>query len=851
MVALTGLLERSDELRLLGAALRGEGDRLLLIEGEAGFGKTELIRAAIADAPSDLDVLVGACEPLDIPAPFAPLFEVIRALPHDLAEQILHGSDGLVVYAGVLEVLRARPTVLVVDDAHWADSATVGLLRYLGRRIADTPSVLIIAFRPDGLAENDDAYDLIAELSSRGSRLPLTALSIDGVRTLAAGSDLDANTVLHRTGGNPFFVVEVIRQPAAAVPTTISDAVAARLRHLPIGTQHLLETLSLCPDGLDVTVAVGLGPDAGRHIDLACDRRLLLLDSDRVRFRHELIRSSIAMSISPLRRRDLHRQLALALEPLAATQRDVSHLAFHFAEAGDGRRAIDYSVRAARDAIATGAHRMAADSLTRALEYRSMMSDTELDAILGMAAVELIHVGRFDEAIRAAEDRLPLATDDAGRAAVLAQQSFCWTRLVGCVRGRDLAERSLALDPTSGGSHAALAERILGNAAMDEGHWPGAVLHGRRSIDLARAAGDVELEAQALNNTGLALTAIGDREGFDLMAEAARLAIEHRLDDTAAMALNNVGYCHLLHLRLDEARRWFERGIEHCVQRQLDSWHMSLLSASALLELNAGNLDEARRYLDARLDTRACRNSVAEARGVHLRLDMRSNVHVADQLTSLLDELDGELLTHWDRADLISQVGEAAWLGALDRRVCQERFERAYATPGFLDDAWAFGQSAFWALRLGHDLPDSPCAGPFGLEVAGRNAEAVAAWDQLGFPYEAALARARLSEPPIDEIVGALTGLGASAALAAVRRDLRERGVEIRIERERDHPSGLTPRQLDVLELLAAGLSNAAIAERLFISQKTAAHHVSAILAATGCSSRGQAVAIARVNEWI
>ncbi len=127
---------------------------------------------------------------------------------------------------------------------------------------------------------------------------------------------------------------------------------------------------------------------------------------------------------------------------------------------------------------------------------------------------------------------------------------------------------------------------------------------------------------------------------------------------------------------------------------------------------------------------------------------------------------------------------------------------------------------------------------------------AAAEWDRRGCPFEAALARARGEEPPIDDIAEVLTRLGASASLAAVRRDLRRRGLDGR-PRAEHHPSGLTPRQLEVLALLDDGLSNAEISDQLFISERTAGHHVSAILTAFGVPSRGAAVAHARANRWV
>lgn len=849
VAALPDLVERDDELALLSAMLRDDGGQLLLIEGEAGTGKTELLRAAVADAPGDISVLVGTCEPLEIPAAFSPLFEVLHTIPDALADEVRSGTDGLAVYSAFLDLLRTQRTLLVIDDVQWADPATVGLLRYLGRRIGDTPSVLVIAFRPAVRGGDEDIADLLAELGRRGTRLESGALSLGGVRVLADGSGLDPATVLRRTGGNPLFVSEVVRHPDDEVPASIEQAVASRVRRLSNDAQRLVETISLCPDGLDVNTALGLG--AGDQLDEAIERSLLQVDGDRVRFRHDLIRSSILRSLPPLRQRELHHELASALEPQATTPRDISHLAFHFAGAGEGRRAIDYSRRSARDAIAADAHRTAADNLARALEFRDLMAPEELDDTLRSAADELILVGRFEEAIRAAEDRLPLARNDIDRAAVLVQLGHCRIRAGDYDRGVALAADSLALVPPSDRSGAALAERLLGAAAMGACHWESAIDHHRTSAALAHDAGDVEGEALSLTYAGTSMQVIGDPGGCELIEQAVRLGLDHGLHDVTAMSLNNFANALLGEFRLDEARTAFERGIEYCATRQLDSWHMGMLPTLALVELRAGEPRSARRLLAERVAGPGSPGSEREAAGVVLRLDMRSTGKGDDDLERAIEELNDSDLHHFDRVDVLPQVAEAGWLGACDGDVARASLTAAYSAPGFLEDPWACGQAAFWAIRLEHPLPPATVAGPFGLEASGVIERAAAEWVERGCPYEAALTRARLLEPPIDDIARVLLDLGAPAALAAVRRDLRDRGIDARSTPEREHPSGLTPRQLEVLGLLGEGLSNAEIGERLYISRKTAGHHVSAILAATGTTSRGQAVALARAKSWL
>jgi DNA-binding CsgD family transcriptional regulator len=188
---------------------------------------------------------------------------------------------------------------------------------------------------------------------------------------------------------------------------------------------------------------------------------------------------------------------------------------------------------------------------------------------------------------------------------------------------------------------------------------------------------------------------------------------------------------------------------------------------------------------------------------------------------------------------------EAGWLAG-DPAAVADAVE--YALPVAQERGWDLlsGELADWSRRAGLPVEVSGIAEPYALQLAGRWRRAAERWEEIGCPYEAALALAESSdERDVRRAIDELQRLGARPAAKIVARRLRERGVR-RVPRgpyarTRENPAGLTAREVEVLALLAEGLRNAQIADRLVVSEKTVSHHVSAVLRKLDVSSRGEA----------
>jgi len=253
------MLERDAELAALAHAAREAADRhgsVVLVKGEAGIGKSSLVEALRSHLPAAGRMLVGYCDDLATPRTLGPFRDLVGSVGTELSHAAMDGSER----DRVLTALRTEltwpdhPTVLVIEDVHWADDATLDALRYLIRRIADLPAVLILTYRDDELNREHPLHGLLgqASRSDHVRHLPLRRLSQQAVRQLSAGSSVDAHDLFELTSGNPFFVHELlVSAQGERVPPTIADAVLARVRSLDPSVQDVLEQLAVVPSVLD------------------------------------------------------------------------------------------------------------------------------------------------------------------------------------------------------------------------------------------------------------------------------------------------------------------------------------------------------------------------------------------------------------------------------------------------------------------------------------------------------------------------------------------------------------------------------------------------------------------------
>ncbi len=367
------LLERASFLQTLGEyageARRGSG-RLVLVSGESGIGKTALVEA-FQQRTNGTRWLWGACDGLLTPRPLGPLFDIGSQLNGELADLCRGGAPRDPLFAAFLAEIDspAALTVAVIEDVHWADEATVDLLSFLGRRLGRTKAMLLVTYRDDELGDDHPLRIVLGDLATQRCtrRIGLPPLSEDAVRELAGQRQVDAGELHRITGGNPFYVSEILEAAWPSVPATVRDAVGARLARLSPGPRQVVQAAAVIGVRVDRPLLSSALAGSSSSTDERLTGGILIADGSGLRFRHELVRIAVEAGIAPRRKTELHARLLAALEERGDA--DPAVLAHHAEGAGDEKAVRRYAPDAARRSGALGAHREAAAQFERALRF--------------------------------------------------------------------------------------------------------------------------------------------------------------------------------------------------------------------------------------------------------------------------------------------------------------------------------------------------------------------------------------------------------------------------------------------------------------------------------------------------
>ena len=839
------LLEREGALAALtgarDAAARGEG-RVAVVVGEPGIGKTALVTSFVRGLDQGARVLVGTCDDLSIPRPLGAIHDLAGSVSEELEQALAGDASPHEIHRLLLDelALPPQPTVFLLEDMHWADEATLDVITLLARRISSLPALLLLTCRDGEAPPGHPVYTVLAATSAV---LELEPLSAGAVASLSGEG---ADDVYAASGGNPFYVTELLASRTAdELPRSIANSVRGRVSRLSAEERRLVELVSVVPNRVPTSVLDAVLPDWPAMAEEPERRALLAVDSRHVRFRHELARNAVRSSVPIAARRRLHAEILTALLEADADPSDIVH---HAEAAGAETVVADYALVAARRAAALDSNREAYSHYRRASGFVDRLTAHERALVLEELAIAAYSVYRLDDAFRAIERAIAEWTGLRDRAAVgrctQIQSRFHWHLGDGDAARAKALEAIEILEPL--GESVELARAYSGLAQLKNlaEYNDQALLWGERALELATRLGDERTRAHVLVNLASVRVDVDHRQ-IDPLLEAHDYADAVGDKHEATRALVNLGYGLMSWAQPEPAIRYARQALAYAEQNEVYNLASYIGVTLAWLQLRAGEWDDAEKRTRAELEKSV---SVAQlvAKTVLAELAVRrGDPDAADRLADLAAR--AVRASEPQRLAPLVEL-ETEWALTTGAPMPTERLE------ALLDEARPPGGLIGWgAIRVAAcaavagievELPP-PRTAPHAAMLRRDWAAAADAFGEVGWNYDRALMLSLLEdEEPLLEAIEIARALGAEplAHRVAVRlKDLGARVPQGPRDTTRANPAGLTARQLEVLALLAEGLTNAEIADRLVVSPRTAEHHVAAVLTKLGAPTRRDA----------
>ena len=871
------LLERELAVERFTNAARGltQAGGIVLVNGEAGIGKTTLLESMHSRLSGEYAMLWSGCDPLFTPRPYGPIIDFADKLAPSLLSLFDNGAPPNQIFAAFYKALQSvnRPTILVLEDAHWADHATLDLLKYVVRRISFLPCLFCISFRDDEVDVNHPMSTVLQVLpSAHTTRIALPPLTESAVQEMASGSQYDAARLYEVTSGNPFFVVELLACVEESVPASIRDAVAIRLTNLADPERHLLETLSLIPYAIPNRLIEHLFGASGDTLAMACvARKLLQCDANgEFRFCHELARLATLESVPATQKRRLHVKILNALSDLDLVD-DLAWLVHHAEGALDAERVLHYAPLAAQSAAKLGAHKEAASYYEKALQF--------IEKAVPEAAAQLYESWAYEVGLTSQMDR---AVIEARRHAITLWRALERPDKVGenlrylsrlywyqgeAAQAEQFANEAIkTYEGISASSELAMAYSMRSQLDMLNGRTLEAIDWGNKALELEQRFNQPQVRIHALNNVGTAMVLSGDPQGEPLLEQSLSLAQKHGFhEDSARVYTNYSDYC-VRFKKLQKAERLISEGIAFDVSHDLDSWTYYLVGIQAQLRLEQGRLMDAQTIaagvqtltnqtllmkLPSLLVLARVKARLADSSHRELQQKALEHAKAIEELQYIVPARLGIIEAAWFDQELKNAKPQIKWLLNLD--------------DAFLND-WQLGEIISWSKRfdLNVSVPSHrSLPKPYRLEYDGKFMQAAEAWLELGMPFNAATSLLMVSG---DESESAylkanelFESINAKAGLNLLRSFSADQGFSGKIPRakrgpyakSRQHPAGLTAKEQEVLKHLALGASNQEIASTLSRSQRTIENHVSAILQKLGVENRIEAMLRVQNEPWL
>ena len=847
------LLERTSQLQALNSALsqvkarEGQGC-VVLVYGEAGIGKTSLVEHFLHEHKAKWRILQGACDSLFTPRPLGPLHDIAPQTQGPLSNLLESESNRTAIFSACLHELQEQATILEVEDIHWADEATLDLLKYLGRRIRQTISLMILTYRDDEIGADHPLRILLGDLASSHAlhRIPVPSLSNEAVRELAKNKRVNSVELHRLTNGNPFFVTEVLAVESGT-PETVRDAVLARAARLSLSARAVLEAAAVIGSRAEAWLLSNIVGAEFASVEECIARGMLQSQDEYYSFRHELARQTILESISAQRKIALHHLALNALRESPETRNDLARLANHAEGTKDINAVLEYAPAAAKQASAASSHREAAALYELALRYSHSLPPAKHAELLEVYADESGTISNIGEEIAARQEALEIWRNLGNH--LKEGENLAHLSTIFVMNGRN-AEAEHAgrtaieiLEELPVNTELVLAYSTQANQRMLNLDFADAVQWGEKAITLAKRFDDKANLRATYTTVGCAQIFTDFERGRATLEYGLSLARELGLEKSMGSLQSFAGVCCQVY-QFALADRYLSEGLAFAAEHDLDHSYLFLLAFQALSHLYQGRWNESNVAASSVIQ-RHGGNAVTRAIALVALARLRARRGDAGAMTALDEALE---LT--PQTDSLMRLGRI-WAARVEALWLADQYEQARAEASTAFDiavgkqhAWHTGEMAFWQWRMGRQISLPPwTAKPFALQIAGDWRGAAKEWEQRGCPYEQAMALMDGDEAAQLEALEIFERLGARPILEKLKQKMRAQGIRVpRGPRSatRENPFGLTAREMEVITLIAQGKSNREIADTMVVGVRTVETYVTRILNKLGLDSRVQ-----------
>ncbi|MEO5980041.1 MAG: AAA family ATPase [Chryseolinea sp.] len=854
------LLERDSYVENLQAlferADKGTG-HVVFVAGESGIGKSSVVNQFTDCVSGAAATYVGYCDSLFTPRPLGPLFDVAGQIGKGFLNLLKTEKDRGQIFSAFHHELSVSvlPVVLVIEDIHWADEATIDFIKLLGRRIERLRCLLVLTYRDNEIHALHPVKSVFSDIPPVNfSKIALAPLSRAAVDQLAGMKGLlTGDKIYDLTGGNPFYVAEVLTNSGSGIPERVKDSILSVFYNKDERVQGLWELLSILPLQIESSVIEMIEPDFFDHAEESIRNGVIILRHDNVSFKHELFRDAIEGSMSLYRKRNLHGKVLKALLATHSYSGNLPLLVHHACHANERSMVATLAPQAGDEASTFGSHIEAAKFYNTAIEFTAS-SDESIADLYARHAYECYLINQITSAVISQEKALAIwrkKKDVINEGAALRMLSRHLWFQGRCKEVMQLAFESVrVLEDGTKCRQLALGYSNLCALYMVSDDVNKTIHWGNKAVELADKLGDTEVLVQALCNIGTVLMKYSLPGGVGKINESLSIALKHEFHDHVAAAYTNLACMFVLSKQFKKAEKEFETGLSYCEPRDLNIWKYYMESQRIRLLMDTCRWVEAevlaRSIYDNPVHTAVirigaivglARLKMRRGEFEEARLLVREGRSIADPTT------EAHTMTPAFTAQL-----ELCWL--LNEPAPEEEIAEAVKVL-FQEksNSWYYGELAYWKQKCGIESPEDQMVnfvGPYQFEQRGEWRAAAEVWKQLGCKYEQALTLFEGDELAQRESLSILDALDLQGVVTSLKLKMRNKGVR-HIPRgmrdsTRNNPAMLTERQVEVLTLLRNGKQNKEIADKLFISSKTVDHHISAILSKLEVSSRSKAV---------